>query len=107
MSYTNPTAKNLNEGFAVAINIVAKEGKGDAVAEILQGLIEPTMAEEGVKFFVPYRSPTDPLSFFIYELYVDEAGWEAHNNAPHFLSVVDELVSLAEHRQRIPFVPFT
>jgi quinol monooxygenase YgiN len=106
MSYSDPAAMNLNEGFAVAINIVAKEGKGDDVANILQGLIVPTMAEKGVKFFVPYRSPTDPLSFFVYELYVDEAGWEAHNNAPHFLSVVDELVSLAAHRQRVPFIPF-
>ena len=105
MAYTDSAAANLNEGFVVAINIVAKEGKGDAVANILQGLIEPTMAEEGVKFFMPYRSPTDPLSFFVYELYVDEAGWEAHNNAPHFLSVVDELVALAAHRQRVPFVP--
>lgn len=105
MTYTDPAAANLNEGFVVAINIVAKEGKGDAVANILQGLIEPTMAEASVKFFMPYRSPTDPLSFFIYELYVDEAGWEAHNNAPHFLSVVDELVALAAHRQRVPFVP--
>lgn len=106
MSYTDPAAADLNTGFSVAINIIAKEGKGDAVAEILQGLIAPTMAEDGVKFFVPYRSPTDPLSFFIYELYVDEAGWEAHNKAPHFLSIVDELVSLAAHRQRVPFVPF-
>lgn len=106
MSYSDPAAANLNKGFAVAINITAKEGKGDAVANILQGLIAPTMAEDGVKFFVPYRSPSDPLSFFVYELYVDEAGWEAHNNAPHFLSVVDELVSLAAHRQRVPFVPF-
>ena len=105
MTYTDPAAANLNEGFVVAINIVAKEGQGDAVANILQGLIEPTMAEASVKFFMPYRSPTDPLSFFIYELYVDEAGWEAHNNAPHFLSVVDELVALAAHRQRVPFVP--
>ncbi len=106
MTSIHAAAENLNEGFVVAINIVAKEGKGDAVAEILQGLIEPTMAEEGVKFFAPYRSPTDPLSFFIYELYVDEAGWEAHNKAPHFLRVVDELISLADHRQRVPFVPF-
>jgi len=106
MPYSESTASNLNEGFAVAINIMAKEGKGDAIADILQGLIAPTMAEKSVKFFVPYRSPTDPLSFFVYELYVDEVGWEAHNNAPHFLSVVNELVSLAAHRQRVPFVPF-
>lgn len=107
MPMTDTPTANLNEGFAVAINIVAKAGKGDAVAEILQGLIAPTMAEQGVKHFVPYRSPTDPLSFFIYELYVDECGWEAHNNAPHFLNVVDQLVSLAAHRQRLPYVPLT
>lgn len=107
MPISDTSSASLNEGFAVAINIVAKEGKGDAVAEILQGLVAPTLAEEGVKHFAPYRSPTDPLSFFIYELYVDESGWEAHNNAPHFLSVVEELVSLASHRQRLPFVPLT
>jgi quinol monooxygenase YgiN len=106
MPYADSVAARLNDGFAVAINIIAKEGKGDEVARILENLIEPTMAEEKVKFFVPYRSPTDPLSFFVYELYTDETGWEAHNKAPHFLSVVDTLVSLAAHRQRIPFVPF-
>lgn len=106
MPYVDPFAAGLNKGFAVAINIVAKEGKGDEVARILEDLIEPTMAEEKVKFFVPYRSPTDPLCFFVYELYTDETGWEAHNQAPHFLKVVDRLVSLAAHRQRIPFVPF-
>jgi quinol monooxygenase YgiN len=104
--YVDPVAARLNDGFAVAINIIAKDGKGDEVARILEDLIEPTMAEEKVKFFVPYRSPTDPLSFFVYELYADEAGWEEHNKAPHFLKVVDRLVSLAAHRQRIPFVPF-
>ncbi len=106
MPYVDPVAASLNVGFAVAVNIIAKDGRGDEVARILEGLIEPTMAEEKVKFFMPYRSPTDPLSFFVYELYTDEAGWEAHNQAPHFVSVVDTLISLAAHRQRIPFVPF-
>jgi quinol monooxygenase YgiN len=90
MPYLDPDATRLNSGFAVAISITAKEGKGDAVARILENLIAPTMAEEKVRFFVPYQSPTDPLSFFVYELYDDEAGWEAHNKAPHFLSVVDD-----------------
>jgi quinol monooxygenase YgiN len=106
MPYVDPGAARLNDGFVVAINLIAKDGKGDEVAQILEDLIEPTMAEEKVKFFVPYRSPTDPLSFFVYELYMDEAGWEQHNKAPHFLAVVNRLVSLLEHRQRIPFVPF-
>ena len=105
METSTATIKDLTTGFVVAINITAKEGMGDEVAQILEDLIEPTMAEEGVKMFLPCRSPTDPSSFFVYELYRDEAGWDAHNKAPHFLQVVDRLVELAAHRERVPFAP--
>ncbi len=106
MIYSNPSAAYLNEGFVVAVNIVAKDGEADAVADILKRLVAPTMAEDGVKFFMPYRSPTDPLAFFIYELYVDEAGWDAHNKSAHFLSAVEELLSRVSKRERVPYVPY-
>ena len=106
MTYIDSAAANLNSGFVVAIHLVAKEGEGDAVASILQQLVTPTMAETGVKFFMPYRSPINPLAFFVYELYVNEAGWDAHNNSAHFLNVVEDLVQRVASRERIPFVPF-
>jgi quinol monooxygenase YgiN len=106
MTYIDPVAADLNAGFVVAINIVAKDGEGDAVAAILQRLVAPTMAEAGVKFFMPYRSPTNPLAFFVYELYVNETAWDAHNKSTHFLSIVDELVERVAFRERVPFVPF-
>lgn len=102
----NPDAKNLNQGFAVMVRITAKEGEADAVAEILQNLVAPSNAEAGMKFFMPYRSPNDPSQFFVYELYEDASGWEAHNASQHFLAAVDDLVAKAAHRERIPFVPF-
>lgn len=97
---------NLNEGFAVAIHLEAKEGEGEAVAKILEDLVAPTMNEEKVKFFIPYRSPDNPLSFFVYELYDDASGWDAHNNSEHFLAAVDGLVSRCAKRERVPFAPF-
>lgn len=93
------------DGFSVAIQITAKPGEGDAIAAILQGLIEPTMAEPGVKVFAAYRSPDDPLKFFVYELYEDRAAWDAHNEAPHFLAVVNDLVAKAAYRKRVPYLP--
>ncbi|WP_411891799.1 putative quinol monooxygenase [Yoonia sp. SDW83-1] len=104
--YPDPAAANLNDGFVVAINIVAKEGEADAVADILERLIAPTMAEEGVKFFMPYRSPTDPNAFFVYELYRGADGWDAHNESAHFQSAVEELLPKVELRERVPFVPY-
>src|SRR5437870_4562982 len=57
------TPAELNQGFVVAIQIVAKAGEEDIVASALAALIKPTMAEAGVKLFLPYRSPTDPTAF--------------------------------------------
>ena len=106
VNYPDPVAANLNDGFVVAINIVANDGEADAVAEILERLIAPTMAEEGVKFFMPYRSPTNPNAFFVYELYVNAAGWDAHNASAHFQSAVKELIPKVAVRERIPFIPY-
>ena len=70
------TLAALNDGFVVAIMLAAKEGEADAVAEILEVLTPPTMAEPGVKLFLPYRSPTNPSHFFIFELYVQRSRLE-------------------------------
>src|SRR5476649_392029 len=96
----------LNDGFVVAIALEAKEGEADALAGILRDLTPPTMAEPGVKLFIPYRSPTNPALFFIYELYVDEAAWGAHQQTAHFKELVAELLPRVTRRERIPFVPF-
>ena len=60
------TSAELNDGFVVAIEIDAKAGEEQAVADALAALVAPTMAEPGIKLFLPYRSPTDPKAFFIF-----------------------------------------
>ena len=100
------TPAELNQGFVVAIQIVAKPGEEDVVADGLQALVQPTMAEPGVKLFLPYRSPTDPATFFIFELYHNEAGWAAHQQTAHFKSFAENLVPRIAKRERIPFVPY-
>jgi quinol monooxygenase YgiN len=104
---TNYTPAELNEGFVVAITIEAKDGQGDAVGALLGGLVAPTLAEPGVKLFIPYRSPTNPLLFFLFELYVNEAGWLAHQETEHFKAAIQELVPRASRRERVPFLPYT
>jgi len=96
----------LNRGFVVAITIEAKAGQGDAVAEILEGLVAPSMAEPGVKVFLPYRSAADPALFFLYELYSDEASWAAHQETAHFNRDNAKLLPLVARRERIPVVPY-
>jgi len=106
MAHPAYRADELNQGFVVAIQLEAKPGEEERLARSLQALIEPTMAEPGVKLFLPYRSPTDPKTFFVYELYVDEAGWAAHQRTSHFKEFIDEMLPHLARRDRIPFVPF-
>ena len=100
------TPSELNDGFVVAINIEAKEGQGEAVGAILAGLVEPTMAEPGVKLFLPYRSPTNPLQFFLFELYRDEQAWADHQATAHFKEAIAELLPRTAKRERVPYVPY-
>jgi quinol monooxygenase YgiN len=96
----------LNDGFVVAIMLEAKEDQSEAVAEILRALTAPTMAEPGVKLFLPYRSPTSKSLFFVFELYVNEAGWAAHEATDHFKAAIKELLPRVARRERVPFIPF-
>lgn len=100
------TAGALNEGFVVAIMIKAKEGKEDELATLLSELTAPSNAEPGMKVFLPYRSPSDPKLFFIYELYLDEAAWAEHQETTHFKRALPALLELSAKRERVPFVPF-
>ncbi|HTE82697.1 MAG TPA: antibiotic biosynthesis monooxygenase [Reyranella sp.] len=96
----------MNEGFVVAIMLEAKDGEADALDGILRELAPPTTAEPRVKLFLPYRSPTNRALFFIFELYVDEAGWKAHEATDHFKAAIKELLPRVTRRERVPFIPF-
>jgi len=96
----------LNDGFVVAIMLEAKEGEAEALAEILRVMTAPTMAEPGVKLFLPYRSPTNKSQFFVFELYVNEAAWGAHEATDHFKAAIKELLPRVVRRERVPFIPF-
>ncbi|AXO15092.1 antibiotic biosynthesis monooxygenase [Thalassospira indica] len=98
--------RDYNDGFVIAIWLVAKDGEEEEVAKLLEGLVAPTMAEPDVKLFLPYRSPKDIKTFFLFELYRDEAGWQAHQETQHFLDTIRVLEPKLDKRERVPFVPF-
>jgi quinol monooxygenase YgiN len=95
----------MKDGFVVAILLEANDGDIDKVVEIQRWLTPLSQAEPGVKLFLPYQSPTNPALFFVFELYVDEAGWKAHQETEHFKRAIPQLLPLLKRRERIPFVP--
>ena len=62
----------------------AKEGEEDTIADVIEKMTPPSRQEPGCLFYQAHRSPDDPRLFFLYEQYVDAAGYEAHMASPHF-----------------------
>ncbi len=84
----------------------AKQGSEDRVAEIIGELTGPSRAEPGCLFYQAHRTPEDPRLFYLYEQYVDEAGYQAHMDSEHFTCLVKQeaIPELLEARERAFYV---
>ena len=79
----------------------ANEGEEDRIARVIEEMTAPSRAEPGNVFYQAQRSIEDPRLFYLYEQYVDEAGYEAHQSSEHFQRlVVGEAIQNLESRER-------
>ncbi len=78
----------------VVAEVRAAKGKGDALAALLtEQAAAVRKAEPGCLVYRAHRSTDDPEFFCFYEMYVDDAAFEAHRKAPH-------LAAYRERRER-------
>ena len=56
-------------------------------------------AEPGCRQFDVCRDPHDPQLFFLYELYDDDAAFEAHLQTPHFKQMNAATADWIEHKR--------
>jgi quinol monooxygenase YgiN len=79
----------------------AREGQEDTIAEVIRVMTPLSREEPGCLFYQAHRSPENPRVFFLYEQYVDQAGYEAHMATPHFEKHVrGEAIPNLESRER-------
>jgi quinol monooxygenase YgiN len=91
--------------YIVAATYRCKEGEEDTIREILQIMGPSSRQEPGCLFYQAHRSPDDPRVFFLYEQYVDESGYEAHQATPHFERYIKgEAIPRLESRERAFYV---
>jgi quinol monooxygenase YgiN len=81
--------------FAACVFYEAQPGHGDAVQQIMMTLREHTLQEQGCLAYEPHRDLGDSARFFLYECYVDQVAYTAHQATEHFQRYARE--GLAEH----------
>jgi len=91
--------------YVVAATYRAKEGEEERIREILELMAAPSRAEPACRFYQAHRSPEDPRTFFLYEQYDDEAGYQAHMASEHFeRHIKGEAIPRLESRQRAFYI---
>jgi quinol monooxygenase YgiN len=87
--------------YVVSAKWRAKEGKEERLLEVIREMTPPSRAEPGNVFYQAQRAVDDPRLFYLYEQYVDEAGYQAHQDSEHFQRlVVGEAIPNLESRER-------
>ena len=87
--------------YVVAADYYAQEGKDDEIAAILKKMIPLSRAEPGCKLYMVNQSPDDPGKLLLYEQYVDENGYKAHQATDAFKeNILGKVVPMLESRVR-------
>jgi len=93
--------------YVLAVTWTAQAGNEDEVQDLLRQLGEASRREPGVINYTTHVDPENPREFFIYEMYHDADGLEAHQQTAHFQELVlQRAIPLLESRVRRHFVDF-
>jgi quinol monooxygenase YgiN len=96
--------QHITGGLAVTALWEARDGEADTVADILARFAPQAQQEPGVKLFLVHRAMANPSQFLFYELFEDAAAFEAHQQTPHFKSlIVGEGVPRLNKRERAQY----
>jgi quinol monooxygenase YgiN len=66
---------------SVMARLVAREGKGDELIAGFGDIFRQVEAESGTLVYALNRSAENPDRFWFYELYTDEAAFDAHRSS--------------------------
>ena len=87
--------------YVVVAEYYAQEGKDDEVAAILKEMLPLSRAEPACTLFFVNRSPEDPRRFLLYEQYLNEDGYKAHQATAAFKeNILGKVVPMLETRVR-------
>ena len=74
-----------------------REGRESAAAKVLAEQVGGTRSEPGCLAIGAFRSTRDPLLFFIYSRWIDEAAFEVHAELPRTTRFVEIMEGMIDH----------
>jgi (4S)-4-hydroxy-5-phosphonooxypentane-2,3-dione isomerase len=86
--------------FVLVVNLKVKPENVEAFMSKVKENARAARSEPGCRQFDVLVDPKDKTRVMLYEIYNDEAAFEAHQQTPHFKKYLAEAVPLLASRER-------
>jgi len=97
---TNPSDARL----AFTVTWEVRAGEADAAADIVARFAPEARKEPGLELLMVHRRADNPGHFLFYEVFKDAAAFEAHQETPHFRTMImEEAIPKLAHRERVRY----
>jgi quinol monooxygenase YgiN len=93
--------------YVVSAVWTAKPGQEELVRDVIRQLVPLSRAEPGCRLYQPHVDPVEPRVFRLFEVYDDEAGYQAHAESEHFQRLaIGQAIPELESRERAFYETF-
>lgn len=94
--------------FAVTVTFTIAEGQMEAFLPLINTNAQSSVRDEpGCRQFDVCTDPAQPNTVFLYELYDDEAAFEAHQDMPHYKTMGASVGDMIAHKELRTFSTVT
>jgi quinol monooxygenase YgiN len=91
---------------AFTVTWEVSEGNAEAAADIIARFAPEARKEPGLELLMVNRCTTNPSQFLFYEVFRDAAAFEAHQETPHFRTLIlKDALPLLSRRERTAYTP--
>jgi quinol monooxygenase YgiN len=88
-------------GYVVGATWTVQAGHEQTVLDNVKALTRPSRDEPGCQFYQAYIDPQTPNVIHLFEIYDDEAAYQAHGASEHFKELgFEKSIPLLAHRER-------
>jgi quinol monooxygenase YgiN len=91
---------------AFTVTWEVRDGEVAAAAGIIARFVPEARKEPGLEFLMVNQSTANPAQFLFYEIFMDPASFEVHQQTPHFRALIlEEALPRLSKRERVQYVP--
>jgi len=95
---------SANGPLAFTVTWEVRDGEADAAADIIARFAPEARKEPGLELLMVHRFTDNPRHFLFYEVFKDAAAFAAHQETPHFRTMImEEALPKLARRERVQY----